>query len=107
VFTQTTDELLIECRRNQAVLHMRELAAFHSKNAMISCAEFIPAYSEFFRYLHPWGGPMLDASRFTPYSEYGRHGNVLYRRVLEPLSDTYEFDEAKTDHGACVITVRR
>jgi hypothetical protein len=142
---------------------------------MISCAEFIPAYSELFRYLHQRGGPtavqgfwaylsdryltdlrdlvtthglkgcwlywsrtlneeaadfvmeldedagffritmrrcpskqrLLDASRLTPYPEYCRHCDVLYRRVLEPLGYTYEFDNAKTDQAGCVITVRR
>lgn len=142
---------------------------------MISCTEFIPAYSELFKFLHRLGGKeavedfwnnlsdrflgnlrdlveehgirgcwlywshtlneeaadftmeldeengefrvqmhhcpskgrLLEYKHITPYPEYCRHCDVLYRRVLEPLGYEYHFDDSRTDQAACAILVRR
>jgi len=142
---------------------------------MISCTEFIPAYSELFKFLHSLGGKeavedfwndlsdrflgnlrdlveehgirgcwlywshtlneeaadftmeldeengefrvqmhhcpskgrLLEYKHITPYPEYCRHCDVLYRRVLEPLGYEYHFDDSRTDQAVCAILVRR
>jgi hypothetical protein len=142
---------------------------------MISCTEFIPAYSELFRYLETRGGKpavtgfweyisdtflnnlrdlvaqngikgcwlywnrtlneeaadftmeldeeagefriemrhcpskgrLLALKHITPYPDYCWHCDLLYRRVLEPLGYTYEFDSSRMDQAACAIVVRK
>lgn len=142
---------------------------------MISCTEFIPAYSELFKYLEaregkkavigfweyisdtflhnlrdlvtregikgcwlywnhtlneeaadftmeldeeagvfridmrhcPSKGRLLECKHLEPYADYCAHCDLLYRRVLEPLGYSYEFDDSRTDKAACSIVVRR
>lgn len=142
---------------------------------MISCTEFIPAYSELFRYLEAKGGKpavtgfweyisdnflnnlrdlvtkngikgcwmywnhtlneeaadftmeldeeagdfritmhhcpskgrLLEMKHIQPYHDYCAHCDLLYRRVLEPLGYSYEFDASRTDKAACAIVIKR
>lgn len=142
---------------------------------MIPCTEFIPAYSELFRYLEARGGPqavvdfwhhlaeaflgdlrrlveehgprgcwlywsrtlneeaadfemeldeeagefrivmhrcpskgrLLQTRHITPYPDYCRHCDVLYRHVLEPLGYEYLLDLSASDQARCALTVRR
>ncbi len=142
---------------------------------MISCTEFIPAYSEMFRFLEQQGGfkavcayweyiaanglkelerlvqekgirgcyeywthtlneeaadftmtldeeqgvftidmhycpskgRLLQFEHVEPYEHYCRHCDVLYRRVLERLGYTYEYDLSRCDKATCSLTVRR
>ncbi len=50
---------------------------------------------------------LLESTHLQPYPHYCRHCDVLYRRVLEPLGYSYEFDDSKTDQAVCTLTVRR
>lgn len=43
----------------------------------------------------------------TPYRDYCRHCDVLYRRVLEPLGYEYNIDLSRCDDARCRVTVRR
>ena len=142
---------------------------------MISCTEFIPAYSELFKYLEekngheevekfweylsdnfldnlrdlaaekglrgcweywshtlneeaadfemildeeegffsinmrncPSKGMLLKLEHVEPYHDYCGHCDLLYRRVLEPLGFTYEFNDTNCDQAACSIVVRK
>lgn len=142
---------------------------------MISCTEFIPAYSELFKYLEAKKGPeavfeywehiaknglqnledfvvahglrgcyeywshtlIEEAADFTmtldeennlfeidmhycpskgrllqfkhvePYHNYCKHCDILYRRILEPMGYSYEYDMSQTDHAACKLRIRK
>jgi hypothetical protein len=86
---------------------------------MISCAEFIPAYSELFRYLHQRGGPTAVQGFWAYLSDryltdlrdlvttHGLKGCWLYwsRTLNEEAADfVMELDE---DAGFFRITMRR
>jgi hypothetical protein len=141
---------------------------------LIPCADFIPAYSELFRYLEDTGGKeaiqsfwnylsddflgnladlvkehgirgcwlywshtlneeaadftmeldedigefritmhrcpskarLLEDKHITPYHDYCRHCDALYRRVLEPLDYHYAIDMSTCDEAACELVVR-
>jgi len=140
---------------------------------MISCTEFIPAYSELFKYLHAKGGAkavgdfwnylsdnflgnlkslvekhgirgcwlywnhtlneeaadftmeldeeagefrialrrcpsksrLLEARTISPYPDYCRHCDALYRRVLEPLGYSCAIDLSQCDSARCSLVV--
>ena len=55
----------------------------------------------------PSKGRLLTMTHIRPYPEYCLHCDILYRRVLEPLGYTYEFDSSRIDQAACSIIVRR
>jgi hypothetical protein len=140
---------------------------------MISCTEFIPAYSELFKFLEAEGGReavdrfwehlsdrflgnlrsavaehglrgcwiywshtlneeaadftmelderagyfriamhrcpsmirLLETEHITPYHDYCRHCDVLYRRVLESLGYQYTIDLSECEQARCTLTV--
>jgi hypothetical protein len=142
---------------------------------VISCTEFIPAYSELFRFIEKKGGKkavvnfwnyiadnflgnlkelvkknglrgcwlywshtlneeaadftmelnekagffsitmhrcpsksrLAGCKRIKPYSDYCRHCDVLYRRVLEPLGYSYELNMSGCDRARCKIIVKK
>jgi hypothetical protein len=55
----------------------------------------------------PSKGRLLGMTHIQPYPEYCLHCDLLYRRVLEPLGYTYDFDASRTDRAACSIVIRR
>ncbi|OGV61582.1 MAG: hypothetical protein A2498_11885 [Lentisphaerae bacterium RIFOXYC12_FULL_60_16] len=55
----------------------------------------------------PSKGRLLSLSHVTPFRDYCRHCDVLYRRVLEPLGYAYHFDSTGCDKASCSIHVRR
>jgi hypothetical protein len=55
----------------------------------------------------PSKGRLLAADHFTPYRDYCRHCDRLYRNILEPLGYDYELDLARCDQAACRLVVRR
>ena len=87
---------------------------------MIPCTDFIPAYSELFKYLESRGGPeaVLDFWNHLSDSfltnlrdlvtEHGLRGHcdVLYRRVLEPLGFECIADMSGCDEARCSFVVR-
>jgi len=142
---------------------------------MISCTEFIPAYSELFKYLEKKGGQqavmdfwnylsdsylhdlrdkvvqngirgcwlywshtlneeaadftmeldeeagefrilmhhcpskgrLLELKHITPYHNYCKHCDILYRRVLEPLGYEYFYDMSQCDQARCSLLIRK
>jgi hypothetical protein len=54
----------------------------------------------------PSKGRLLELGHMTPYHDYCRHCDVLYRRVLEPLGYDYDVDLSEVDNARCAVTVR-
>jgi hypothetical protein len=50
---------------------------------------------------------LLETPHITPYDDYCRHCDALYRNVLEPLGYEYRIDLSRTDRAECCIEVRR
>ena len=142
---------------------------------MISCTEFIPAYSELFKYLEKIGGQpavikfweylsdnfltnlkslveqngirgcweywkktlneeaadfemvldeeagefritmhacpskgrLLELKHMTPYRDYCRHCDIIYRRILEPLGFEYISDFSQCNKAKCSLKIRK
>jgi len=55
----------------------------------------------------PSKGRLLELGRMKPYHDYCGHCDVLYRRVLEPMGYSYEFDGSGVDKARCAIVIRR
>jgi hypothetical protein len=55
----------------------------------------------------PSKGRLLDTPHITPYRDYCRHCDVLYRDVLEQLGYEYTTDLSGTDQARCSLVVRR
>jgi hypothetical protein len=55
----------------------------------------------------PSKGMLLKTKQITPYHDYCRHCDILYRRVLEPLGYEYTYDMSGIDQAKCALTVRR
>ncbi len=55
----------------------------------------------------PSKGLLLRLAHLKPYPHYCDHCDLLYRRVLEPLGFTYEFDRSQVDQARCRIRVRQ
>jgi len=55
----------------------------------------------------PSKGRLLATPHLTPYPDYCRHCNVLYRRVLEPLGYEYRLDMSGCSEARCRVEVRR
>jgi len=55
----------------------------------------------------PSKGMLLECRHMTPYPDYCRHCDMLYREVLEPLGYTYDIDLTRCDEAACSIRVMR
>ena len=55
----------------------------------------------------PSKGRLIELGHMTPYRDYCRHCDVLYRRVLEPLGYEYIIDLSETDKARCAVTVRK
>ncbi|MDO5553292.1 MAG: hypothetical protein Q4G68_05985 [Planctomycetia bacterium] len=49
----------------------------------------------------PSKGRLLQFKHITPYHNYCKHCDILYRRVLEPLGYTYEYDMTRTGQAQC------
>lgn len=54
----------------------------------------------------PSKGLLLADSHYTPYPDYCRHCDVLYRRVLEPLEYECLVDLSTVDQARCSVLVR-
>ncbi|HID76077.1 MAG TPA: hypothetical protein EYP56_08790 [Planctomycetaceae bacterium] len=50
---------------------------------------------------------LLETEHITPYPDYCRHCDVLYRRVLEPLGYQYSIDLSRCHEARCTLTVRK
>jgi hypothetical protein len=55
----------------------------------------------------PSKGRLLEWKHITPYPDYCKHCDVLYRRILEPLGYEYIYDLSHTDEARCSLLVRR
>jgi len=55
----------------------------------------------------PSKGRLMEYRHITPYHDYCRHCDVLYRRVLEPLGYACECDLSQCDQARCRFVVRR
>lgn len=55
----------------------------------------------------PSKGRLLRWDHFSPYPDYCRHCEILYRRVLEPLGYRYEIDLSRCDRASCSLTITR
>ena len=55
----------------------------------------------------PSKGRLLAANHFTPYVDYCRHCDCLYRSILEPLGYDCTVDLSRCDRAACQLVVRR
>ena len=55
----------------------------------------------------PSKGRLLELKHFTPYPDYCRHCDVIYRRVLEPLGFKYEYDQSQCDQAMCTLKITR
>lgn len=55
----------------------------------------------------PSKGRLLEWRHITPYPDYCRHCDVLYREVLEPLGYSYAIDLSQCDQARCRVVVRR
>lgn len=55
----------------------------------------------------PSKGLLLNLKHVEPYYDYCGHCDVLYRRVLEPMGYSYDFDMSECDKARCSITIRR
>ncbi len=55
----------------------------------------------------PSKGLLLNTKHIEPYYDYCGHCDVLYRRVLEPMGYTYDFDASECDKAKCSITIRK
>ena len=55
----------------------------------------------------PSKGRLLEWSHFTPYPDYCKHCDVIYRRVLEPLGFQYEYDLSRCDRAQCSLKISR
>jgi len=50
---------------------------------------------------------LLAFKHITPYHDYCRHCDALYRNILEPLGYEYIPDFSECDQAKCQLTVRR
>ncbi len=55
----------------------------------------------------PSKGRLLEMKHVTPYPHYCDHCDILYRRVLEPLGFTYEYDMSRVDKAACGLRITK
>jgi len=55
----------------------------------------------------PSKGLLLKLKHVEPYHDYCGHCDVLYRRVLEPMGYSYDFDMSQVDKAKCSIVIRR
>ena len=55
----------------------------------------------------PSKGRLLDKKDFVPYEDYCKHCDLLYRRVLEPLGFSYDYDMSGTDKAQCKLTKKK
>lgn len=55
----------------------------------------------------PSKGLLLKLDQVKPYADYCGHCGLLYRRVLEPLGYSYEYDLSQTDQAKCRLIIRR
>ena len=55
----------------------------------------------------PSKGRLLDCKRITPYPDYCKHCDLLYRRVVEPLGLDYDYDMSEVDHARCKLTITK
>ena len=55
----------------------------------------------------PSKGRLLDKKDFVPYEDYCKHCDLLYRRVLEPLGMSYDYDMSGTDKAQCKLTIKK
>ena len=53
----------------------------------------------------PSKGRLLDFKHIRPYPNYCWHCDLLYRRVLEKMGYTYEYDLSRCDAAACAPRV--
>ena len=53
----------------------------------------------------PSKGRLLANQHMTPYPDYCRHCDLLYREVLEPMGYTYGIDLSDCDKAQCRLTV--
>lgn len=55
----------------------------------------------------PSKGRLLEKEGFVPYEDYCKHCDLLYRRVLEPLGLSYDYDMSDTDKAQCRLTIKK
>lgn len=55
----------------------------------------------------PSKGRLLQWDHFSPYPDYCKHCDVIYRRVLEPLGFVYEYDLSQCDKARCTLKISR
>lgn len=55
----------------------------------------------------PSKGRLLEYKHVTPYHDYCRHCDVIYRRVLEPLGYEYIYDMSNCDSARCELVIRK
>jgi hypothetical protein len=55
----------------------------------------------------PSKGRLLATPHFTPYPDYCRHCDRLYRNILAPLGYDYELELSHCDEASCRLVVRR
>lgn len=55
----------------------------------------------------PSKGRLLDCKRITPYPDYCKHCDLLYRRVVEPLGLDYDYDMSEVDYARCKLTITK
>ena len=54
----------------------------------------------------PSKGRLNSIEHITPYHDYCRHCDRLYRNILEPLGYSYEVDLSECDQAKCSLAVR-
>ena len=55
----------------------------------------------------PSKGRLLKWRHLKPYTQYCRHCDVLYRRILEPLGYRYEADFSRVDKARCALVITK
>ena len=55
----------------------------------------------------PSKGRLLHLDQMKPYYNYCGHCDLLYRRVLEPLGFTYDYDMSQIDQAKCRTVIRK